>query len=224
MKASRLEVCCYALVAMLPGAAHHFVPRLGLLANHVLKVGVAPLPDIVEELRAGLEQHVPAESIGHWEGDTLVVDVVGQNDLPWLDSAGHPKTEQIHVVERWHRGNREILHYESHHRYGDDAVQRLRFIRRCRDLGFTLDQVRDLLRLSSEKTKACEEVKRIAAQHRKAVEEKLGDLKRLSKELRRIDDCCRGKGVIADCQIIEALSSSQRVAAQGKVVFHRSNR
>ena len=56
------------------------------------------------------------ESIGHWEGDTLVVDVVGQNDLPWLDSAGHPKTEQIHVVERWHRGNREILHYESHHR------------------------------------------------------------------------------------------------------------
>ena len=53
------------------------------------------------------------ESVGHWEGDTLVVDVVGQNDLPWLDSAGHPKTEQIHVIERWQRANREILHYEA---------------------------------------------------------------------------------------------------------------
>jgi hypothetical protein len=53
------------------------------------------------------------ESIGRWEGDTLVVDVVGQNDLPWLDSAGHPKTEQLHVVERWHRANPQILHYEA---------------------------------------------------------------------------------------------------------------
>src|SRR5689334_13725239 len=61
--------------------------------------------------------------------------------------------------------------------YDDDARQRLRFIRRCRDLGFTLDQVRDLLRLASEKTKPCEEVKAIAAQHRRDVENKLEDLK-----------------------------------------------
>ena len=53
------------------------------------------------------------ESIGRWEGDTLVVDVVGQNDLAWLDSAGHPKTEKIHVIERWRRVNQQILHYEA---------------------------------------------------------------------------------------------------------------
>jgi hypothetical protein len=67
-------------------------------------------------------KHTPAEklnpsaygeSIGHWEGDTLVVDVVGQNDLAWIDSAGHPKTEKIHVVERWRRANRQIMHYEA---------------------------------------------------------------------------------------------------------------
>ncbi len=91
--------------------------------------------------------------------------------------------------------------------YGDDALQRLRFIRRCRDLGFTLDQVRDLLRLASEKTNPCEEVKQIAAQHRKDVEDKLEDLERLAQELRRIDDSCRGNCVIAGCQIVEALSS-----------------
>jgi DNA-binding transcriptional MerR regulator len=90
--------------------------------------------------------------------------------------------------------------------YSVDHRQRLRFIRRCRDLGFTLDQVRDLLRLSSEKTKACAEVDRIAEQHRRTVEEKLADLTRLASELRRLSAGCRGKGLIADCRIIEALS------------------
>lgn len=53
------------------------------------------------------------ESIGHWEGDTLVVDVIGQSDESWIDSSGHPKTEKIHVVERWRRVNESILHYEA---------------------------------------------------------------------------------------------------------------
>jgi len=42
-------------------------------------------------------------SIGHWEGDTLVVDTVGFNDLFWFDFAGHPHTEKLHVVERYTR-------------------------------------------------------------------------------------------------------------------------
>src|SRR6266446_4258337 len=90
--------------------------------------------------------------------------------------------------------------------YSLDHRRRLHFIRRCRDLGFTLDQVRDLLRLSSEKTQACAEVDCIAEQHRRAVEEKLADLARLASELRRRSACWRGKGLIADCRIIEALS------------------
>jgi DNA-binding transcriptional MerR regulator len=90
--------------------------------------------------------------------------------------------------------------------YGLEPRRRLHFIRRCRGLGFTLDQVRDLLRLSSEKTQACAEVDRIAEQHRRTVEEKLADLTRLASELRRLSACCRGKGLIADCRIIEALS------------------
>lgn len=42
-------------------------------------------------------------SIGHWEGDTLVVDTVGFNDKTWLDRIGHPHSEQLHVVERFSR-------------------------------------------------------------------------------------------------------------------------
>ena len=91
--------------------------------------------------------------------------------------------------------------------YSEDARKRLRFIRRCRDLGFTLDQVRDLLRLSSDRTMPCAEVKQIAAEHRKAVAAKLEDLRSLLTELTRISASCRGTGVVADCRIVEALSS-----------------
>jgi hypothetical protein len=42
-------------------------------------------------------------SIGRWEGDTLVVDTVGFNDQSWLDPAGHPHTEMLHITERMHR-------------------------------------------------------------------------------------------------------------------------
>jgi hypothetical protein len=43
-------------------------------------------------------------SIGHWEGDTtLVVDTVGLNDRTWLDRQGHPHSDQLHVIERFHR-------------------------------------------------------------------------------------------------------------------------
>lgn len=90
--------------------------------------------------------------------------------------------------------------------YSQEHLRWLRFIRRCRDLGFTIDQVRDLLRLSSQKNNECAEVDRITMRHLADVEEKISDLKRLAKELRRISSCCRGDGLIADCRIIEALS------------------
>jgi hypothetical protein len=51
------------------------------------------------------------DSIGRWDGDTLVVDVVGFNEATWLDQAGHPHTEALHVVERFTRTNDRTLHY-----------------------------------------------------------------------------------------------------------------
>jgi DNA-binding transcriptional MerR regulator len=57
--------------------------------------------------------------------------------------------------------------------YGADHLHRLRFIRRCRDLGFTLCQVRDLLRLSSQEDQACCEVDQITAAHLTEIELKL---------------------------------------------------
>jgi hypothetical protein len=52
-------------------------------------------------------------SVGHWEGDTLVVDTVGYNEKTWLDFGGYMHTEQLHTVERFSRPFKEVLHYES---------------------------------------------------------------------------------------------------------------
>jgi hypothetical protein len=49
------------------------------------------------------------DSIGKWEGDTLVVDSVGFNDKTWLDNEGHPHSEDLHVVERIHRASHDTL-------------------------------------------------------------------------------------------------------------------
>jgi len=51
-------------------------------------------------------------SIGHWEGDTLVVDSVGFNDRFWFDYLGHPHTEQLHIVERYTRNDMDTLRIE----------------------------------------------------------------------------------------------------------------
>ena len=41
------------------------------------------------------------DAIGHWDGDTLVVDTIGFNDKTWLDRAGHPHSTDLHLVERY---------------------------------------------------------------------------------------------------------------------------
>jgi hypothetical protein len=49
------------------------------------------------------------DAIGHWEGDTLVVDTIGFNDKTWLDRAGHPHSTELHLVERIRRVDQNTL-------------------------------------------------------------------------------------------------------------------
>jgi hypothetical protein len=49
------------------------------------------------------------DAIGHWEGDALVADTVNFNDKTWLDRVGHPHSDQLHVIERIRRINRDHL-------------------------------------------------------------------------------------------------------------------
>jgi Cu(I)-responsive transcriptional regulator len=98
--------------------------------------------------------------------------------------------------------------------YDAEHFSRLAFIRRSRDLGFTIEQIKELLGLADQKERSCGAVDAIARQHLREVERKIADLERLAQELRQLSEQCRG-GTIAECRILEALSPEPQPAATG---------
>lgn len=89
--------------------------------------------------------------------------------------------------------------------YEPGHLNRLSFIRRARELGFSLDQIREFLKLADDRSQSCAAIDAIAKEHRKEVERKIEDLTALKSELDRMIDQC-GCGLVADCRIIESLS------------------
>ena len=99
------------------------------------------------------------------------------------------------------------LRSEGGHRlYGADQIKRLVFIRRSRELGFSLDEIRTLLRLVDGKRYTCQEVKTITETHLEDGKRKIADLRRLQKTLAAISGQCEG-GLVPDCPIIDTLFS-----------------
>ncbi len=93
--------------------------------------------------------------------------------------------------------------------YDPGHLHRLGFIRRARGLGFSLDEVRALLRLSDQRDRSCDEVDRIARTHLVGVERKIADLAALGAELRQMISQC-GQGTVAECRIIETFAKGPR--------------
>jgi Cu(I)-responsive transcriptional regulator len=92
--------------------------------------------------------------------------------------------------------------------YGPAQLARLSFIRRSRDLGFPLEQVRALLGLADDQKRDCAGVDIIAREHLAEVERKISDLTALRRELRDLIGQC-SHGTVAECRIIEALSPAR---------------
>ncbi len=89
--------------------------------------------------------------------------------------------------------------------YRPEHLQRLIFLRRSRELGFSIEEIRSLLRLAEQRSQSCTTVTRVATQHLDAVRTKVADLRRLERGLRILIDSCAG-GQIADCKILDALT------------------
>ncbi|MFM0007707.1 MULTISPECIES: MerR family transcriptional regulator [Paraburkholderia] len=85
--------------------------------------------------------------------------------------------------------------------YSEAHLRPLSFIRRARDLGFSLEQVRELLQLADDRGR----IDAIASAHRAEIERKICDLKALKAELDSLIDQC-SCGAVAECRIIDALS------------------
>jgi DNA-binding transcriptional MerR regulator len=93
----------------------------------------------------------------------------------------------------------------GHRVYGEEAVRRLVFIRRSRELGFTIDEVASLLDLSSDRDRSCAEVDAIASAHRDEIEQKIRALAAMREALDDLIDQCQ-QTTILECRVIDALS------------------
>ena len=91
-------------------------------------------------------------------------------------------------------------------RYGQAHIERLSFIRHSRELGFSLDAIRELLSLSDRPEQPCDAVDRLARRQLEQVEQRLSRLSVLKAELERMLEQCAG-GRVRDCRIIEVLST-----------------
>lgn len=89
--------------------------------------------------------------------------------------------------------------------YGEAHADRLAFIRHSRELGFSLDAVRELLALSDDPNRSCEQADRIARAHLRGVDTRIASLTALKIELQRMVRRC-GRGRVADCQVIKVLA------------------
>ena len=98
----------------------------------------------------------------------------------------------------------------GHRSYDEDMLRRLNFIRRSRELGFTLNEVRGLLLLVDGGDYTCGEVESLTTAHLGEVRRKLAALKRLERVLREMVAGCQG-GEVPECPVIEALFRERRV-------------
>lgn len=95
--------------------------------------------------------------------------------------------------------------------YSEADVHRLRFIRRARDLGFTVEQISDLLSLWSDRSRASASVKALALGHVEALRQKMTEIEGMIGTLEGLARSCHGDHR-PDCPIIEGLSASAEAA------------
>ncbi|MBI4420578.1 MAG: MerR family DNA-binding protein [Gemmatimonadetes bacterium] len=100
----------------------------------------------------------------------------------------------------------------GYRQYAEDAVARLRFIKHAQELGFSLNEIRDLLALRFRHGPACDAVGRKTRAKIAVVEGKIRDLQRMKRTLERLAAACAAREPTADCPILEALEEPHGVA------------
>jgi MerR family copper efflux transcriptional regulator len=112
-----------------------------------------------------------------------------------------------------------VRHYESlgllpevgrtdagYRQYTENNVHTLRFIRRARDLGFSMAEIAELLKLWQNKGRASADVKRIALDHAADLHRRIEEMTAMKRTLERLADCCHGDHR-PDCPILDELGS-----------------
>lgn len=96
----------------------------------------------------------------------------------------------------------------NYRHYGQEDVDRLAFIVRCRSLDMPHDDIRALLQLQDDPAKPCDEVNALLDDHMRLVERRIVELRALHKQLRAIRSTCAGGVCVGDCGALESLRTA----------------
>lgn len=97
----------------------------------------------------------------------------------------------------------------GYRQYSETDVARIRFIRRAKELGFSLNEVSELLSLRLDPETTCEDIKRRAEAKIAEMEGKIQTLRKMRKALARLVSLCRERGSTSECPILEVLDSEK---------------
>jgi MerR family copper efflux transcriptional regulator len=92
--------------------------------------------------------------------------------------------------------------------YNDAALRQLRFVRRAQSLGFTLDEIGDLLALWSDSTTSCAAVEQRATATLERIESKIADLRQISVALTKYVSACHNRNSLEQCPLLEELGAA----------------
>lgn len=116
------------------------------------------------------------------------------------------KGETIRYYEKCGLLNEPERSGGGHRIYTDDHAARLKFIRRCRELGFSISEIDGLLGLADSQGKTCEQVRRTTASHLDDVQDKIKDLRKMERTLKGLISQCKAN-TSPDCPVIDVLFS-----------------
>lgn len=115
--------------------------------------------------------------------------------------------ETVRFYERRGLVRRPVRPRGGYRSYPEEAIGRIRFIRNAQAVGFTLQEVKELLALRVTAGTSCAAIRSRASAKVADVERRMADLDRIRKALRSLVAVCPGRGALADCSILDALDS-----------------
>jgi MerR family copper efflux transcriptional regulator len=118
--------------------------------------------------------------------------------------------QTIHFYERGGLLPKPPRTASNYRMYSQDAVRRIRFIKRAQELGFTLRDIKELLSLRARPGSRCADVRQRAAAKLRDIQEKIRTLQRMRWALTKLIGECSGRGGVTECPILEVLDSGDQ--------------
>lgn len=123
--------------------------------------------------------------------------------------------ETVRFYEREGLLNKPARRESGYRQYDEEVVARLRFIRRAKDLGFTLNEIKELIALSNDPDATRADLRRRAEAKIADIEARVRDLLRIKTALEALAESCDGHGSLEGCPILHALEGAEEEAAAG---------